>query len=75
MATPAHRPHGSDELRQEFLAPAISGDYVACLGVRRPAPDRTLRDRRRAQRRVCGDWVINGARCGRPRAQADWIAC
>jgi len=33
MATPAFARHGSAELRAEFLAPAISGEYVACLGV------------------------------------------
>jgi citronellyl-CoA dehydrogenase len=33
MATPALARFGSDELRQEFLAPSISGDYVACVGV------------------------------------------
>ena len=33
MATPALARYGSDELRQEFLAPSIAGDYVACLGV------------------------------------------
>ena len=30
MATPALARYGSDELRQEFLAPSISGHYVAC---------------------------------------------
>ena len=29
MATPALAKHGSDELRAEFLAPSIAGDYVA----------------------------------------------
>ena len=33
MATPALALHGSDEVRREFLAPSISGEYVACLGV------------------------------------------
>ena len=33
MATPALSRFGSDEVRREFLAPSISGDYVACLGV------------------------------------------
>ena len=33
MATPALARYGSDELRKEFLAPSIAGDYVACLGV------------------------------------------
>ena len=33
MATPALARFGSDELRREFLAPSIAGDFVACLGV------------------------------------------
>ena len=33
MATPALARFGSDEVRKEFLAPSISGEYVACLGV------------------------------------------
>jgi citronellyl-CoA dehydrogenase len=33
MATPALARFGTDELRREFLAPSISGDYVACLGL------------------------------------------
>ena len=33
MATPALARFGSDELREEFLAPAIAGEYVACIGV------------------------------------------
>ena len=33
MATPALARFGSDEVKREFLAPSIAGDYVACLGV------------------------------------------
>ena len=33
MATPALAKFGSDALREQFLAPSIAGDYVACLGV------------------------------------------
>ena len=33
MCTPALARFGSDELRQEFLAPAIAGDVVGCIGV------------------------------------------
>ena len=33
MATPALAKFGSDELRQQFLAPTVAGDFVACLGV------------------------------------------
>ena len=33
MCTPAMAKFGSDELRELFLAPSISGDYVGCVGV------------------------------------------
>ena len=33
MATPALARFGSDELKRQFLAPTIAGDFVACLGV------------------------------------------
>jgi citronellyl-CoA dehydrogenase len=33
MCTPALARFGSDALRQEFLAPAIAGDMVGCIGV------------------------------------------
>lgn len=33
MATPALANYGSDEVRRQFLAPSISGEFVACLGV------------------------------------------
>ena len=33
MCTPALAKFGSDELRELFLAPSISGDYVGCVGV------------------------------------------
>src|SRR5260221_14466134 len=32
MATPALARYGSDALPREFLAPSISGGYLACLG-------------------------------------------
>src|ERR1700724_1450350 len=36
MATPALARFGSDALRREFLAPAIAGEMVACIGVSEP---------------------------------------
>ena len=33
MATPALARFGSDEVREEFLRPSISGDVVSCIGV------------------------------------------
>ena len=37
MCTPALARFGSDELRREFLVPAIAGDMVGCIGVSEPA--------------------------------------
>jgi alkylation response protein AidB-like acyl-CoA dehydrogenase len=37
MATPALARFGSDELRAQFLAPAIAGDMVGCIGVSEPS--------------------------------------
>src|SRR5918911_5134369 len=36
MATPALARFGPDGVRREFLAPAISGDQVVCIGVPEP---------------------------------------
>ena len=33
MATPALAKFGSHHVKENFLAPTIAGDYVACLGV------------------------------------------
>lgn len=33
MCTPALARFGTHELKQQFLAPTIAGDYVGCLGV------------------------------------------
>ena len=35
-ATPALARFGSDQLKRDFLAPAIAGDHVACIGVSEP---------------------------------------
>jgi len=48
MATPALAKFGSDELRREFLAPAISGEYVASIAVSEPGRARMSRRSRRA---------------------------
>ena len=74
MATPALARYGSDELRQEFLAPAISGDYVACLGVSETGAGSDVASIKTDARRVGGDWVINGGKMWTTNgAQADWM--
>jgi len=74
MATPALARYGSDELRQEFLAPSISGDYVACLGVSETGAGSDVASIKTNARRVGGDWVINGGKMWTTNgAQADWM--
>src|SRR5205814_894931 len=74
VATPALARYGSDELRREFLAPAISGDYVACLGVSETGAGSDVASIKTTARRVGGDWVINGGKMWTTNgAQADWM--
>src|SRR5260370_17191504 len=74
MAAPALARYGSDELRQEFLAPSISGDYVACLGVSETGAGSDVASIKTNARRVGGHWVINGGKMWTTNgAQADWM--
>ena len=40
MATPALARFGSHDLKEQFLKPSIAGEFVACIGVSSPVPDR-----------------------------------
>lgn len=60
MATPALAKFGSDELREEFLAPAISGDAVACIGVSEVGAGSDVASIKTHARRDGDDYVING---------------
>jgi len=62
MATPALATRGSDELRKEFLAPAIAGDYVACLGVSEVGGGSDVASIKTTARKDGGDYVINGGK-------------
>ena len=74
MATPALARYGSDELRREFLAPSISGDYVACLGVSEVGAGSDVASLKTTARRVGGDWLINGGKMWTTNGtQADWM--
>jgi citronellyl-CoA dehydrogenase len=74
MATPALARYGSDELRKEFLAPSISGDYVACLGVSEVGAGSDVASIKTTARRVGGDFVIDGGKMWTTNGtQADWI--
>ena len=74
MATPALARFGSDELRREFLAPSIAGDYVACIGVSEPGAGSDVAQIRTHARKDGGDYVINGAKMWITNSlQADWM--
>jgi citronellyl-CoA dehydrogenase len=74
MATPALARFGSDELRREFLAPSISGDYVACLGVSEPGAGSDVASIRTRARRDGDDYVIDGGKMWTTSGtQADWM--
>jgi citronellyl-CoA dehydrogenase len=74
MATPALARFGSDELRQEFLAPSISGDYVACVGVSEVGAGSDVASIKTAARKDGDDYVINGGKMWITNGtQADWI--
>ncbi len=65
MATPALAKHGSAALRAEFLAPAIAGDYVACLGVSEVGSGSDVASIKTKARKVDGDggdYIINGGK-------------
>ncbi|WP_319824528.1 acyl-CoA dehydrogenase family protein [Thalassovita sp.] len=62
MATPALARHGSDELRAEYLAPAIAGDIVACLGVSEVGSGSDVASIRTTAVKDGDDYVINGGK-------------
>jgi citronellyl-CoA dehydrogenase len=62
MATPALAHRGSEELRREFLEPAISGAYVACLGVSEVGSGSDVASIRTTARKDGADYIINGGK-------------
>jgi citronellyl-CoA dehydrogenase len=76
MATPALARFGSDELRKEFLVPAITGEAVVCVGVSEPSAGSDVAAIRTTARKDGGDYVINGGKLWITNGtQADWMCC
>ena len=74
MATPALARFGADELCREFLAPSITGEYVACLGVSEVGAGSDVASIKTTARKVGGDYVINGGKMWTTNGvQADWM--
>ena len=73
MCTPALHRFGSDELKKEYLAPAIAGDMVGCIGVSEAGGGSDVAALKTSARTDGGDYVINGSKMWITNAmQADW---
>ncbi|MBB6560541.1 citronellyl-CoA dehydrogenase [Acidovorax soli] len=74
MCTPALARHGSDELKRDFLAPAIAGDTVGCIGVSEPAAGSDVSGIKTTARKDGDDYVISGQKMWITNSlQADWM--
>jgi len=74
MCTPALARFGSDALRREFLAPAIAGETVGCIGVSEPGAGSDVAGLKSHARKDGGDYVISGQKMWITNSlQADWM--
>jgi len=74
MCTPALARFGGDELRREFLAPAIAGDMVGCIGVSEPGAGSDVAGIKSVARKDGDDYVITGQKMWITNSlQADWM--
>ena len=74
MATPALARWGSDELRREFLTPAISGEQVCAIAVSETSGGSDVAALKTNARKDGDDYIINGSKMWITNAaQADWL--
>ncbi|WP_028605995.1 acyl-CoA dehydrogenase family protein [Ottowia thiooxydans] len=74
MGTPALARFGSDELRREFLAPVIAGDYVAAVAVSEPQAGSDVAGLKCKAVRDGGEYVVTGTKMWITNAlQADFF--
>ncbi len=74
MATPSLATHGSDELRKDFLMPAISGDMVCSIAVSEPSAGSDVSAIKTTAKKDGDDYIINGTKMWITNStQADFI--
>lgn len=74
MATPALARFGSDELRKQYLAPAIAGDMVAAIAVSEPQAGSDVAGIKTTAVKDGDDYVINGTKMWITNSPtADWF--
>ena len=73
MCTPALNRFGSGSLKREFLAPAIAGDVVGCVGISEPGGGSDVASVKTTARRDRDDLIINGTKMWITNGMmADW---
>ena len=73
MCTPALARFGSDELKQQFLAPSIAGDLVGCIGVSEAGGGSDVAAVKTRATSDGGDYLINGSKMWITNGmKADW---
>jgi len=74
MATPAIAKFGSTELKEQFLAPAIAGDYVASIAVSEAGAGSDVAGLKTTAKKDGDDYIINGSKMWITNAtQADFF--
>jgi citronellyl-CoA dehydrogenase len=74
MATPSLHQFGSDELKQEFLVPAIAGECVSAIAVTEPGAGSDVAAISTRAVRSGDEWMINGSKIYITNAAtADWL--
>jgi citronellyl-CoA dehydrogenase len=74
MATPSLAAHGSDDLKEAYLAPALRGEMVASIAVTEPGAGSDVANIRTRARRDGDDWIVSGSKMYITNAlQADWM--
>lgn len=74
MCSPALAKYGSEELKQKYLAPAIRGEMVGCLGVTEPGAGSDVAGIITRADLDGNEYVINGSKIYITNGtQADWV--
>jgi citronellyl-CoA dehydrogenase len=74
MATPSLAQFGSDDLKRQYLVPAIAGETVSAIAVTEPDGGSDVASIKTRAVRDGDDWVINGSKIYITNAAtADWL--
>ncbi len=60
MAVPPLYKFGTEEQKQRYLVPAISGEKIFCLGITEPNAGSDVQNIETTAKKVDGGWLING---------------